>query len=101
MPDVAWIHYSRPRTAWYGLDEGTQAEHRRRFDSARATSSERGGRPHGTFFVRGQSDYSRVEIWTFPDVDAAFDHWSRLVDAGYARWFESANNVGLRDEEAT
>lgn len=101
MPDVAWIHYSRPRTSWYGLGESAQAEHRRRFDSVRMDSHERGGRPQGTFFVRGQSDYSRVEIWTFPDADAAFDHWSRLVEVGYSRWFESANNVGLRDEEAT
>ncbi|HEX6444108.1 MAG TPA: hypothetical protein VF053_03395 [Streptosporangiales bacterium] len=100
MPDVAWIHYSRPRTAWYRLDESAQKEHRERFDAARAASRASGGRAHGTFFVRGQSDYSRVEIWTFPDADAAFGHWSRLVDAGYARWFESANSVGLRDEEA-
>lgn len=99
MSDLVWIHYSRPRTAWYELDEQRRAGEHTRFVAVRGASRERGGAQLGTFSVRGQSDYSTVEVWTFPDADAAFDHWRRLVDAGYAEWFEAANSVGLRMAE--
>lgn len=101
MADLVWIHYNRPRTSWYELDEQQRATEQARFGSVRHTSQERGGASHGTFSVRGQGDYSSVEIWTFPDAEAAFDHWRRLVDAGYAKWFESANNIGVRMAEET
>ena len=85
MPDVLWLHYSRPRSGWYELDA-----------AARRDSVESGGQCQGSWHVRGNSDYSTVETWLFPDPDAAFTHWIRLTEAGYPHWFAFANNIGLR-----
>jgi hypothetical protein len=94
MADVVWLHYALARTAWYELDPGEREKLGAAWDEARAASVRAGARTEGGYDVRGQGDYSTVEVWFFPDADAAFDHWSRLVDAGYQRWFEASNAVG-------
>lgn len=101
MNDVIWIHYTRPRTQWYELDESARQELLAQFDQAREESASNGGRRQGIFHIRGNSDYSSVEIWTFPDTDAAFAHWSRMTEAKYAQWFTFANNIGLNAEAFT
>ena len=45
--------------------------------------------------VRGQHDFETVEIWSFPSVEAAFDHWVRLTGHAYNEWFAFANNIGI------
>lgn len=99
MPDVLWLHYARPRSAWYELGDTARHEQLARFARAREDSVAAGGSCQGSFHVRGNSDYSTVETWLFPDAESAFAHWSRMTDAGYARWFAFANNIGLRAEE--
>jgi hypothetical protein len=96
VPDVLWLHYSRPRSGWYELDAPARDGHLARFAAARRDSVESGGQCQGSWHVRGNSDYSTVETWLFPDPDAAFTHWIRLTEAGYPRWFAFANNIGLR-----
>jgi hypothetical protein len=95
MRDVLWIHYARPRSPWYELDAAAREEYLAQFELVRNESSAAGGEYNGTFHVRGSSDYSTVELWLFPDADAAFAHWSRLSEADYAKWFAFANNIGL------
>jgi hypothetical protein len=95
MAEVLWIHYARARSPWYELDEAAREEHLARFARVRAESIAAGGKHTGSYHVRGSSDWSTVELWLFPDADAAFSHWSRLSEAGYARWFAFANNIGL------
>lgn len=97
MSDVVWLHYSLPRTAWYDLPPEEQARRERDFEEQREISRRRGGSRQGAFHVRGQSDYSHVEIWHFPGAEHAFDHWSRLVTAGYTACFEFSNQVGTAD----
>jgi hypothetical protein len=98
MRDWIWIHYTRARPHWYELEAEERDAKLRAWAAIRAESEARGGRFHGRYHVRGQSDYSTVETWTFQSVEDAFDHWSRITGAGYAEWFVSANNIGLRDE---
>ncbi len=98
MSDWIWIHHSRARPHWYELDETTRTGKLAEWKAIRAESEAGGGSCHGRYHVRGQSDYATVEIWNFPSADQAFDHWSRLTRAGYAEWFVSANNIGLREE---
>jgi len=98
MAEVLWIHYARARSPWYELSESAREEHLSRFAAAREESAAAGGRYAGTFHVRGWSDWSTVELWHFPDADAAFAHWNRLGDAAYAQWFAFANNIGLAAE---
>jgi len=100
MPDVAWIHYARPRTRWYALPPPEQAPLRERFAESRTRSVEAGGRFLGTFHARGQGDFSTVELWRFPDMEAAFEHWARMTDSGYAQWFAFTNTVGQSLKEA-
>ncbi|NDZ82966.1 hypothetical protein G3I19_31470 [Streptomyces sp. SID10853] len=97
MNDVVWLHHSLPRTSWYDLPPGRRARHERDFQEQRTASERHGGSMNGRFHVRGQSDYSHVEIWSFPSAEHAFDHWSRLVAAGYTACFEFSNQVGLAD----
>ncbi len=54
----------------------------------------------GTFHARGQGDFSTVELWRFPDMEAAFEHWARMTDSGYAQWFAFTNTVGQSLKEA-
>lgn len=101
MSDVVWLHYSLPRTSWYELPPDQQAGHERGFEEQRTASARLGGVRNGRFHVRGQSDWSHVEIWSFPSVEHAFDHWSRLVEAGYTAFFEFSNQVGMAETAAT
>jgi hypothetical protein len=96
MAESIWIHYALPRTAWYELDGAERRGHEERWARVRAASVAAGARTDGPFSVRGQSDFSTVEVWVFPDVDAAYAHWEKLVAEGYAQWFEAANNLGTR-----
>ena len=91
---IIWIHYARPRSRWYGLDKAEQDRLRQQWNAVDAASAAEGGRPQGTFQVRGQSDYSTVELWRFPSYDAAYAHWAAKLAAGYVQWFAFANNVG-------
>jgi hypothetical protein len=100
MTDVVWLHHALPRTAWYELDPAARAELTEAWNAARQRSLAAGARTEGSYNVRGQSDYSTVEVWFFPEVQDAFAHWARLVDAGYAQWFEAANSVGTSVERS-
>lgn len=101
MPDLLWIHYSRPRTAWYELAESERAGRATAWAQVRATSEAAGGQRLGDFTVRGQSDYSSAELWLFPTADDAFDHWQRLTAQGYAEWFDAANSIGARKGDSS
>jgi len=95
MTDCIWIHYSRPRPHWYLLDEAVQREKLATWDAVRERATGEGAEPTGRYHVRGQHDFQEVEIWRFPSVEAAFEHWSRLTAAGYNELFAFSNNVGL------
>jgi hypothetical protein len=98
MSDWIWIHYTRARPHWYELEVADRDAKLHAWARVRGESERLGGRCHGRYHIRGQSDYTTVEIWNFQSVEHAFDHWSRLTSAGYAEWFLSANNIGLQDE---
>ncbi len=95
MTETVWIHYARPRPHWYALDEAGRRNHRVAWRHVAAQSEGAGGRRTGPYHIRGQHDFEPVEVWTFPSVDAALDHWVRLTAAGYNEWFAFANNIGL------
>ena len=90
-----WIHYSRPRTAWYDLNDSEKGQHAERWSAVEESSLEGGAQKVGRYHVRGQSDFSVVEVWHFADADAAFEHWSKLTAADYSEWFTSHNNIGF------
>ena len=95
MGDCVWIHYSRPRPPWYELPEAERAALRQAWNEIASRSQASGGQRLGRWHVRGQGDYSTVEIWRFAGVEQAFDHWARLTAAGYGDWSAFANSVGL------
>lgn len=96
MNTTVWIHYARPRSAWYELPDQTRTELQRTWAALDSHAQSAGAQSMGSFFVRGQSDYSTVEIWSFTGYEAAYEHWAAKVAAGYAEWFEFSNNVGNR-----
>lgn len=97
MNEFLWLHYSLPRTSWYELDETERARYEAAFEEQRVLAERAGASRSGRFHVRGQSDYSHVEVWNFPSAEAAFEHWSRMVTAEYAEYFEFANQLGMAD----
>ena len=101
MSDVIWIHFALPRSAWYEQSNERREELERGWDEVGAGSRAQGASNDGPYHVRGQSDYSTVEVWHFEQVDAALDHWLRLTAAGYGQWFRSSNSLGAALTEAS
>lgn len=99
MAETIWIHFALPRSAWYEQPEADRQELERQWEELRAHSLSQGATSDGRYHIRGQSDFSTVEVWRFPDSEAVFDHWQRLTAAGYTRWFRSANSFGARMPE--
>ncbi len=95
MSDCIWIHYARPRPHWYGLDEVDRQERRKAWTAVADASATQGGACLGRYHVRGQHDFEIVEIWRFPDAEAAFAHWAALTAAGYGELNAFCNNIGL------
>ncbi|MEU3270968.1 DUF6616 family protein [Saccharomonospora sp. NPDC006951] len=100
MNDFVWLHYILPRTTWFELSTEEQQALEAGFEDRREQSRAGGAELAGRFHVRGQSDYSHVEVWSFPSAEAAFEHWSRLVASGYVRYFDYANQLGAADPAA-
>jgi hypothetical protein len=94
--NTLWIHYARPRSSWYELDASTRAAYVDRWKAIDVAAEATGATSLGAHTVRGQSDYSTVEVWKFPTYDAAYDFWSEKVTAEYGRWFVFSNSVGTR-----
>lgn len=101
MADLIWIHFALPRSDWYQEPAQRQDELEGVWDLVRTETLSRGATTEGRFHIRGQSDYSTVEVWHFPDAEAAFDHWARLTSAGYGRWVQSSNCMGANLDEAS
>jgi len=101
MSDVIWIHFALPRTTWYEQSDERREELEGQWAEVQASSRAQGGYGDGPYHVRGQSDYSTVEVWRFPHADAAFDHWLRLTAVGYSQWFKSSNSIGAKLMEAS
>ncbi|WP_031465077.1 hypothetical protein [Sciscionella sediminilitoris] len=98
MNEYVWLHYLLPRTTWYELETAERERCEREFERLRQVSVQHGAQFSGRFHIRGQGDYSQVEIWSFPSAEAAFEHWSRLVSCGYSKWFEFANQLGTAEQ---
>lgn len=96
---IIWVHQFRPRSAWYTLNDGRQEELRRLWDRARASAVAAGARFLGRATIRGQSDFERLEIWSFPTSVALEAYWEELTEQHYLDWNETSNLVGVETEE--
>ena len=92
--DVLWIHYSRPRSAWYRLTEDDRHEADQRWQAVRQASERDGARCDGRYRCRGLSDFERVEVWHFRSIEYVERHWSALEDAGYTDLVVAHNLIG-------
>ncbi|WP_410015598.1 hypothetical protein [Sodalis sp. C49] len=99
MSESIWIHYARPRPRWYLLTDAEQQEKRDRWQALADRAATDGARFMGRYHIRGQHDFETVEVWNFPDAEAAFQYWSGLTGAAYNQWFAFANNIGLAVEK--
>ncbi len=97
MAPTIWIHQTRNRPGWYELPPHEQDRLRAQWDEADAV--QKGAILVGRYTIRGQSDYSTLEVWELPSPEAAYDFWDNRVRAGYTVWNISANLVG-RDVHA-
>jgi hypothetical protein len=95
MSDTLWIHYARPRPHWYRLTDVQRREKQACWDTLAEQARNAGASRIGQYHIRGQHDFQTVELWHFPDAQAAFDYWTQLTAAAYNEWFAFANNIGL------
>lgn len=100
MNNILWLHFSRPRPHWYEASDSRRDELDSVWAGVRVASVGRGAVRLGSWSVRGQHDFSSVEVWQFPDIDAAASHWLRLVDAAYTDWFAADNVIGAPGVDA-
>jgi hypothetical protein len=94
VKETVWIHYGRPRTRWYQLSEDERQTHRARWAALDKKTSAAGAVRQGVYSVRGQGDFSTLEVWSFDTVEQAFDYWAARVSLGYAEWFSFSNQLG-------
>lgn len=95
MSNSLWIHYARPRPHWYRLSETERREKQAGWDQLAKQATQAGAARIGVYHIRGQHDFQTVELWHFPDAEAAFAHWANLTAAAYNEWFAFSNNIGL------
>jgi hypothetical protein len=100
MTATVWIHQARPRTSWYALDEGRRAELRSAWAALDQEVIAQGAERVGAYTIRGQSDFSALEVWRFAGPEAVYDFWAKRVQADYAVWFAFSNQVGVKEPEA-
>ncbi len=98
MTESIWIHYARPRPHWYQLAKEEQEKRLANWEGVAEASKAAGGQSLGRYHIRGQHDFETVELWRFPNAEAAFDHWARLTGGAYNEWFAFSNNIGLTAE---
>lgn len=94
MTDIVWIHFALPRTSWYALDTTSRDALNADWESVRTRSRESGASGGQKYHVRGQGDYSTVEVWHFPDVNMVYEHWRALTAKSYLEWFTASNSFG-------
>lgn len=94
MNPILWLHHSRPRSRWYDLPAPERERLLGQWSDVDEASRGAGAEHVGDYRVRGQSDWSAVSVWRFPDVDAVLEHWQARVQAGYSTWFAFANSMG-------
>jgi hypothetical protein len=94
MNPILWLHHARPRSRWYDLPAPERERLLGEWRTVDNASREAGGEHLGDYRVRGQSDWSAVSVWRFPDVEAVFTHWQARVRADYSTWFAFANSMG-------
>jgi len=99
MLNWVWVHYARPRPSWYGTNDDAKQAMLEQCAAVTSDSEAAGARKLGHWSVRGQSDFSTVEIWEFPSAEAALSHWDALAAIGYRDLFTSANSIGMRLQE--
>lgn len=101
MAEHLFLHYSRPRPAWYNLTEEERARLVGRWESLDECSAKSGARHLGTWSVRGQGDYSLVRVWVFAAAEDVLAYWGALVEADYPEWFATSNVLGAPVPDGT
>lgn len=66
-----------------------------RWDELDAFALGDGGEFFGRYSIRGQSDFSTLEIWKFASASRAHEFWERRVEGSYSRFFAFSNQLGL------
>jgi len=95
MTETIWIHQARPRTSWYALSPAEKHDLRTQWKALDEAASATGAEKLGEYSIRGQSDYSTVELWRFTGPEKAFEFWDDRVRADYAVWFAFSNQLGV------
>ncbi len=97
---IGWVKFWKPKDDWYYLEAAARAAYLDEYRRLVAQATAQGARLLGAYKCRGQSSWSRFEVWEFPDVQSIIDHTNRLEEVGHYQYFAESNSVGRRYEKA-
>lgn len=90
------VKFWSPKDDWYYL---AAAERRGYFDAYRRAlenANQSGARLNGIFKCRGQSRWSRFEVWEFPDLETLVRLTDELEEIGHFQYFAEETTFGRR-----
>lgn len=97
---VGWVKFWKPKDDWYYLDPEERQTYLNDYVAATEDVTAQGARLIGTYKCRGQSTWSRFEVWEFPELHLLIDFTHRLEEIGHFQYFAEENTVGRRYEKA-
>jgi hypothetical protein len=96
---LAWINFWKPKDEWYYLERAERQSLLEWWEEFRNAAVAAGARRLGTFACRANSDWARVSLWEFPDVETLTEMIDELSAAGYYQYFAEDNTFGVSVEE--
>ena len=96
---IGWVKFWKPKDDWYYLPTDTRRAY---LDAYRRLTDDvqlNGACLLGTYACRGQSSWSRFEVWEFPSLQAVIDFTHELEEIGHYQYFSESNTVGRRYEK--
>lgn len=95
---IGWMKFWKPKDDWYYLEPTQREAYLKAWDTVVERATEEGARLLGVYKCRGQSSWSRFELWEFPDLDTLVRFSNNLEEIGHYQYFAEDNTVGRRYE---
>jgi hypothetical protein len=93
---LGWINFWKPKDDWYYLAPDARRAYFDQYVEVVKRAEGAGARRLGSYKCRGQSLWSRFEVWEFPDLRVLVEMNQALEEIGHYQYFAEDNTVGRR-----
>jgi hypothetical protein len=98
---IGWIKFWTPKDDWYSINSDERKRYYADYEKVFKQIIEKGARLIGVYKCRGQSPWSRFEVWEFPDVSFVIDFSNELEEIGHFQYFEEDHTIGRKYDRGT